>query len=231
MAKNTSKTTSKKTASKVSKTSPTKAARPAAKSTVKSAAKPEAKSAVKAKGGKATGATKSAKSASKASGGSSKKAMKEYRLKVGDVAPSFAAQATSGKNLSLKEFSGKKLVLYFYPKDNTPGCTLEGQDFKRLASEFKKANAEIVGVSQDSVRSHEKFKSKCGFPFELLSDHDGSICKAFDVIQMKNMYGRDFEGIERSTFVVDEEGRIGAEWRKVRVEGHAKEVLDAIKAM
>lgn len=142
--------------------------------------------------------------------------------------PQFSGASTSGKTLN--QDAHKTVVLYFYPKDNTPGCTLEGQDFRRLYKDFQKAGAEIVGVSQDSISSHEKFKSKCDFPFELLSDENGSVCKAFDVIQMKNMYGREFEGIERSTFLI-QNGVIKKEWRKVKVDGHAKEVLDAVKAL
>lgn len=165
--------------------------------------------------------------ASKKSGGKNV----AYKLAVGDSAPSFSGQATSGRTLNLADFKGKKLVLYFYPKDNTPGCTLEGQDFRRLKDKFAAAGAEIVGVSQDSVRSHENFKSKCGFNFELLSDETGEVCKAFDVIQMKSMYGRDFMGIERSTFVIDQNGKIRAEWRKVKVTGHAEEVLEAVKGL
>ena len=154
-----------------------------------------------------------------------------YKLSVGDSAPNFTGQATSGRSLKLSDFSGKKLVLYFYPKDNTPGCTLEGQDFRRLKDRFAAAGAEIVGVSQDSVRSHENFKNKCGFNFELLSDETGDVCRAFDVVQMKSMYGRDFMGIERSTFVIDGSGKIRAEWRKVKVTGHADEVLETVKSL
>lgn len=152
-----------------------------------------------------------------------------YKLRVGDRAPKFKALATSGKTVNLADFIGKKLVLYFYPKDSTPGCTLEGYDFKKLYSAFKKAGAEVVGVSRDSLRSHENFREKCGFPFELLSDEDGTLCKAFDVIQMKNNYGRTYEGIERSTFVIDAEGRVAKEWRKVKVAGHGEDVLKAVK--
>ena len=154
-----------------------------------------------------------------------------YKIKVGDLAPHFESSATSGQSLSLASFKGKTLVLYFYPKDNTPGCTLEGQDFKRLQAQFKAHKTEIVGVSQDSLKSHENFKNKCGFPFELLSDESGAVCRAFDVIQMKSMYGREFQGIERSTFVIDRSGVIRAEWRKVKVNGHADEVLAVVKKL
>ena len=152
-----------------------------------------------------------------------------YKIKPGDAAPDVKVPATSGRELSMKDFKGKSVVLYFYPKDNTPGCTLEGHDFRRLHKEFQAAGCEILGVSKDSVRSHEGFKSKCGFPFELLSDESGALCKAFDVIQMKSLYGRKFEGIERSTFVIGKDGKIQREWRKVKVGGHADEVLAFVK--
>jgi thioredoxin-dependent peroxiredoxin len=154
-----------------------------------------------------------------------------YKIKEGDRAPGFQAEATSGKTIRLEDFKGKTLVLYFYPKDSTPGCTLEGQDFARLLGGFKKANSVVVGVSRDSLSSHEKFREKCGFPFELIADTDGELCGLFDVIQMKKLYGRSFEGIERSTFVISQDGRIAREWRKVKVDGHAQEVLDAVRAL
>jgi len=154
-----------------------------------------------------------------------------YKVGEGDKAPDFSLPATSGRTLSLKDFSGRKLVLYFYPKDSTPGCTIEGHDFKRLLPEFKKAGVEVVGVSRDSLKSHENFREKCGFPFELISDADGKLCKSFDVLQMKKLYGRSFEGIERSTFVIDASGRIAKEWRKVQVNGHADEVLSAVRSL
>ena len=160
--------------------------------------------------------------------GSSTKTATEYKLREGDRVPQFSGASTSGS--AINQDAHKTLVLYFYPKDNTPGCTLEGQDFRRLYKQFQQAGANIVGVSQDSVASHTKFKSKCDFPFELLSDENGSVCKAFDVIQMKSMYGRDFEGIERSTFLI-KSGVIKKEWRKVKVDGHAQAVLDAVKSL
>ncbi|MES2854594.1 MAG: peroxiredoxin [Bdellovibrionota bacterium] len=203
----------KKVAKKVAK----KATKKAVKKVTKAPAKTKAVTKSKA-------APKAAAKAVKAS-----RSTKTYKLKVGDQAPSFTLPANDGKSISSSTFSNRKLVLFFYPKDNTPGCTLEGQDFARLSKEFEKAGATVVGVSQDSVKSHESFRSKCGFKFDLLSDADGSLCKDFDVIQMKSMYGREFEGIERSTFVI-EKGVIRNEWRKVRVEGHAQAVLDAVKA-
>jgi peroxiredoxin Q/BCP len=164
--------------------------------------------------------------------GKSRQAEKSsYKLGVGDKAPKFSAPATSGSVLGSKELAGRALVLYFYPKDNTPGCTLEGQDFRRLAGAFRKLGAEIVGVSRDSLKSHDGFKLKCDFPFELLADEDGKVCAAFDVVQMKSLYGRKFMGIERSTFVIGPDGKIAAEWRKVRVAGHADEVLSVVKGL
>lgn len=147
---------------------------------------------------------------------------------VGEKATLMIRPATGGKNVSLQDFKGSRVVLYFYPKDNTPGCTIEGQDFKRLRSEFAVKNTVILGVSKDSLKSHESFKEKCGFPFDLIVDEDESFCRSFDVIKIKKMYGREFVGIERSTFVIDEEGLILKEWRKVKVDGHAEEVLEFI---
>ena len=154
-----------------------------------------------------------------------------YKLNVGDRSPEFKLPATSGRTVALKDLAGKKAVLYFYPKDNTPGCTIEGHDFRKLYAKFKAAGCEILGVSRDSMRSHEGFKEKCGFPFELIADEQGELCKAFDVIQMKSLYGRKFEGIERSTFVIDGKGRVAAAWRKVKVAGHADAVLESVKGI
>jgi peroxiredoxin Q/BCP len=147
---------------------------------------------------------------------------------VGEKATTMIRPATGGKNISLQDFKGSRVVIYFYPKDNTPGCTVEGQDFKRLKSEFAAKNTVVLGVSKDSMKSHESFKEKCGFPFDLLVDEDESFCRSFDVIKLKKLYGREFMGIERSTFVIDEEGLILKEWRKVKVDGHADEVLEFI---
>jgi peroxiredoxin Q/BCP len=143
----------------------------------------------------------------------------------------FSLPATGDTALSLKDFEGKRLVLYFYPKDNTPGCTLEGQNFRDLHEEFRAAGADILGVSRDTVRVHENFKAKQGFTFELLSDADEALCKQFDVIHEKNMYGRKVMGVVRSTFLIDEKGILRKEWRKVRVKGHVAEVLEAVKAL
>ncbi|MGK7295665.1 MAG: peroxiredoxin [Candidatus Wenzhouxiangella sp. M2_3B_020] len=139
--------------------------------------------------------------------------------------------ATGGSERSLQDFRGAPLVVYFYPRDNTPGCTKEGQAFRDLYDEFRKAGAEIVGVSRDSLKTHENFKSKQDFPFELISDADEELCTQFDVIKEKNMYGKKVMGIERSTFLLDADGRIAREWRKVKVPGHAEEVLEAVREL
>ena len=147
----------------------------------------------------------------------------------GKKCPNFKAEVTSNLNLSNKDFIGKNLVIYFYPKDSTPGCTTEGQDFRDNFKVFKKLNTEILGVSRESIKSHENFKSKQSFPFELLSDPDEKVCKAFDVMKLKSMYGRQYIGIDRSTFLIDIKGKIIKEWRSVKVTGHVKEVLQAVK--
>ena len=139
--------------------------------------------------------------------------------------------ATGGSERSLQDFRGAPLVVYFYPRDNTPGCTKEGQAFRDLYDDFREAGAEIVGVSRDSLKTHENFKKKQEFPFELLSDADEELCRQFDVIKEKNMYGKKVMGIERSTFLLDSEGRIAREWRKVKVPGHAEEVLEAVREL
>ncbi|MGZ3805490.1 MAG: peroxiredoxin [Pseudobdellovibrionaceae bacterium] len=130
----------------------------------------------------------------------------------------------------LAGLQGKKVILYFYPKDNTPGCTLEGQEFNQLYSQFQKAQVEVFGVSRDSVKSHENFRCKFGFKFDLLSDPDEELCKYFDVIKEKNMYGKKVLGIERSTFILDGEGNLLAEFRKVKAQGHAQEILDYVQS-
>ncbi len=150
---------------------------------------------------------------------------------IGKKAPNFNQPATGDQKLSLKDFKGKNLVIYFYPKDATPGCTTEGQNFRDLYSKFQKANCEILGVSRDSVKSHERFKEKQSFPFDLLSDEDETMCNAYDVIKLKKMYGREYMGVERSTFLIDADGKLREEWRKVRVKGHVEEVLAAVEAL
>ena len=150
---------------------------------------------------------------------------------IGQTVADFTAQATSGKTVSLSEAKGKPEVIYFYPKDSTPGCTQEGQDFRDLYSEFTKLGAEIFGISRDSLKSHENFKCKQSFPFELISDADEILCRLFDVIKLKNLYGKQVEGIVRSTFLIDREGRLVREWRKVSVKGHAEKVLEALREL
>jgi len=149
---------------------------------------------------------------------------------LGKKIPDFAGDSTAGR-WRLKDAAGKALVLYFYPRDNTSGCTKEGEAFRDLAADFKKAGAVIVGVSPDSVASHEKFKQKYRFPFELLADPEQRVCKLFDVIKEKSMYGRKYLGVERSTFLLDAEGVLRHEWRKVKVDGHAEAVLAAARAL
>ena len=151
--------------------------------------------------------------------------------KMNRVVADFAADATGEKKIRLKELRGSQVVIYFYPKDSTPGCTQEGQDFRDLHAKFKRQKTVILGVSKDSIASHEKFKAKQKFPFDLLSDPDGKLCEKFDVIKEKNMYGRKFMGIERSTFLIDASGKLRQEWRKVKVKGHAAEVLEAAKEL
>ena len=149
---------------------------------------------------------------------------------AGKKVADFTAEATGGP-FKLSAQKGHPVVLYFYPKDNTPGCTTEGADFRDLHKQFTKLGAVIAGVSRDSMKSHESFKAKMEFPFELISDADEKLCAQFDVIKMKNMYGKKVRGIERSTFLIDGSGALAHEWRKVKVEGHAAEVLAALKAL
>jgi len=147
------------------------------------------------------------------------------------LVPALELPATTGKTLSTAERAGKKLVLYFYPKDATPGCTTEAQQFRDLHAQFAQAGCEIIGVSRDSLKSHENFKAKQELPFELASDAEEKACALFDVIKLKNMYGKQVRGIERSTFVIDANGAIRREWRGVKVAGHAQEVLDFVKTL
>ena len=145
------------------------------------------------------------------------------------VVGNFKADATGDKTIELKELRGQNVVIYFYPKDSTPGCTQEGIDFRDLHGKFRRQKTVILGVSRDSLASHEKFKAKQKFPFDLISDPDEKLCKKFDVIKEKTLYGRKFLGIERSTFLIDAAGKLRREWRKVKVKGHADEVLEAVK--
>ena len=152
-------------------------------------------------------------------------------IELNKPVPSFTAQATSGQTVDLQALAGRKVVLYFYPKDNTPGCTTEGQGFRDFHAEFEQAGAVVFGVSKDSLRTHENFKQKQAFPFELISDTDESLCRLFDVIRMKQMYGKEYEGIERSTFLIDAAGVLRQEWRKVKVPGHVEQVLEAVRSL
>jgi peroxiredoxin Q/BCP len=153
------------------------------------------------------------------------------RIAVGKKVPDFGLPALGGRPWKLAQGRGSAQVLYFYPRDHTPGCTLEGQQFQQLLPAFRRAAALVFGISRDSVASHEKFCAKMGFGFELLADVDEQACRLFDVIREKNMYGRKVLGIERSTFLVDGQGVLRREWRKVKVPGHAAEVLQAVKAL
>ncbi|MDP3540325.1 MAG: peroxiredoxin [Azonexus sp.] len=145
--------------------------------------------------------------------------------------PDFSLPATGGQTFSLAAQTGKAVVIYFYPKDSTPGCTTEGQQFRDLYAEFAAVNTVILGISRDSVKSHENFKTKQNFSFELGSDADEAVCNLFAVMKMKNMYGKQVRGVERSTFVIDRSGVLRREWRGVKVPGHAQEVLDFVKAL
>lgn len=152
-------------------------------------------------------------------------------ISIGKKVKNFTRPATGGKDISLKDLAGKNVVLYFYPKDSTPGCTTEAQDFRDAKGKFSRQNTVILGVSRDSIKSHENFKAKQKLNFELLSDEDESLCKQFDVIKLKKNYGREYMGIERSTFLIDDRGILRNEWRGVRVKGHVDEVLEACKAL
>ncbi len=145
--------------------------------------------------------------------------------------PDFSAAMTGNQTFKLSDYKGKTVVLYFYPKDNTPGCTTESMQFRDLHTQFRQANAEVFGISRDSIRSHEGFKAKLEMPFELISDPDESVCIMFDVMKMKNMYGKKVRGVERSTFVIDGGGKLVKEWRGVKVPGHVDEVLEFVKAL
>ena len=147
----------------------------------------------------------------------------------GKKCPKFSAECTSGLSLSNKDFEGKNFIIYFYPKDSTPGCTTEGQEFRDNYKNFKTLNTEILGVSRDSIKSHENFKSKQSFPFELLSDPDEKVCNAFDVMKLKSMYGREYIGVDRCTFLIDVNGKVLKEWRSVKVKGHVEEVLNTVE--
>jgi peroxiredoxin Q/BCP len=153
------------------------------------------------------------------------------KVQIGRLVPNFKCPATGDKTIELNTLRGSPVVIYFYPKDNTSGCTTEGCDFKASHLKFRRQNTIILGVSRDTISSHEKFKNKFKFPFDLLADCDEKVCKLFDVIKEKNMYGRKVLGIERSTFLIDASGRLRNEWRKVKVKEHVDLVLDAVKAL
>ncbi|MBB3103728.1 peroxiredoxin [Azomonas macrocytogenes] len=150
---------------------------------------------------------------------------------INNALPNFQAQATSNQLVNLDDFKGKQLVLYFYPKDSTPGCTTEGQGFRDHYAGFQAANTLIFGISRDSLKSHENFRSKQSFPFELISDADEALCQLFGVIKLKKLYGKEYVGIERSTFLIDQSGVLRHEWRGVKVPGHVEAVLDAAKKL
>lgn len=150
-------------------------------------------------------------------------------LQVGDKAPDFILETDQQVKVRLKDFLGKKVVLYFYPKDNTPGCTREACDFRDMLTNFSAENTEVIGVSKDGPLKHQKFKQKYALPFTLLSDENGDVCEAYGVINKKSLFGKTFLGIQRSTFLIDEQGMIRAIWRKVKVTGHSKQVLDELK--
>jgi peroxiredoxin Q/BCP len=143
----------------------------------------------------------------------------------------FTLPATGGAAFNLSAARGKSLVIYFYPKDNTPGCTTEAQQFRDLYADFSKAGCEVVGISRDSIKSHENFKAKFTLPFALLSDAEETVCEQFGVIKLKNMYGKQVRGIERSTFVLDKKGVLSREWRKIKADGHAQEVLEFVQSL
>ncbi len=152
-------------------------------------------------------------------------------MKIGDKLPALTLQTTPDQTLKLTSIKKKNIVIYFYPKDSTPGCTTEGQNFRDLHTEFTDLDAVIFGVSRDSIKSHQKFKEKQQFPFDLISDPEEELCKAFDVIKLKKLYGREYMGIERSTFLFNKKGQLINEWRKLRVKGHVDLVLEAVKAL
>jgi len=162
---------------------------------------------------------------------SAKRMNKTSNLTLGQMVPTFTLPSTGQKTFSLDQFKGKNIVLYFYPKDCTPGCTIEGHDFTKLHKQFQDANTEVFGISRDDMKLHEKFKSQENYSIDLLSDTEEQLCQLFSVIKMKNMYGREVRGIERSTFVIDKDGVLVKEWRGVKVDGHAAEVLNTVQSL
>jgi peroxiredoxin Q/BCP len=152
-------------------------------------------------------------------------------LTIGTKLPDFSATVTDSPCFNSSDYIGQRLVLYFYPKDSTPGCTIEGQDFNRLLPDFQAANCQVFGISRDSLKRHSNFKAKQNFAFELISDADEMVCQLFDVIRLKKLYGKEYLGIDRSTFVIDERGYLAQIWRAVKVTGHAEEVLQFVRMM
>ena len=150
---------------------------------------------------------------------------------LNQVVPDFTLPATGGADFQLSAARGKTLVIFFYPKDNTPGCTMESQQFRDLYAEFNKAGCEVVGISRDSIKSHENFKSRFTLPYALLSDSEETVCELFGVMKLKNMYGKQARGIERSTFVIDREGKLRKEWRGLKADGHAQQVLEFVRTL
>jgi len=153
------------------------------------------------------------------------------QIQIGKKVPDIELPATSDKTIKFSDFAGKNIVLYFYPKASTPGCTQEGLDFSEAINKFRRQSTVILGVSRDSIKAQQNFKNKQTFPFELLSDAEEELCAAFDVIKMKNMYGKKVRGIERSTFLIDKNGKLQQQWRAVKVKGHVDEVLEAVKLL
>jgi len=152
-------------------------------------------------------------------------------MKIGDKLPNLTLESTGEQQVNLAKIKKQNIIIYFYPRDSTPGCTTEGQNFRDLIEQFNQHNTIIFGVSRDSIKSHEKFKQKQEFPFELISDPDEALCKAFDVIKLKKLYGKEYLGIERSTFLFNSKGKLTNEWRKVRVKGHVETVLEAVEQL
>ncbi|WPP00909.1 peroxiredoxin [Pseudomonas sp. HR96] len=152
-------------------------------------------------------------------------------VSLDQAVPDFTAPATNGQTVSLSSLKGRQVVVYFYPKDSTPGCTTQGQGFRDAIGEFEAANTLVLGVSRDSLKSHENFKAKQGFPFELISDKDEALCQLFDVIKLKKLYGKEYMGVDRSTFLIDKEGVLRQEWRGVKVPGHVAAVLEAAQTL
>ena len=152
-------------------------------------------------------------------------------VEIGRKVPAFSVPATGDQKVSSRDLAGRPYVLYFYPRDNTPGCTTEGENFRDHYAKFRRRKVTVLGVSRDNLRSHERFKAKFEFPFELLADEDEKLCSLFDVIKQKNMYGKKVRGIERSTFLVDASGKLRREWRKVKIDGHVEEVLEAVREL